>query len=235
MKRFHPLVSVIIPVLNGEAYLGEAIESVVRQSWTHTEMIVIDDGSTDGTADLVRWEFPQARYFHQAHAGIGAARNHGIDRAGGDFIAFLDADDYWMEHKLARQIQVFAEQPGTEMVFAHIKQFISPELNDADRARLRCPEEPMPAELPATMLCRPEVFARVGPFETRWKVGQDVSWIARARELRLNTVMVEEVLYMRRLHKRNNGNTTSEDFGDRLKIIKAMLDRRRARTSASGD
>jgi glycosyltransferase involved in cell wall biosynthesis len=235
MSGFHPLVSVIIPVLNGEPYLREAIDSVACQSWTHTEVVVIDDGSTDGTGELVRREYPQVRYFHQAHAGIGAARNHGIDRAQGDLIAFLDADDYWIERKLARQIQVFVEQPGTEMVFAQIKQFISPELSDADRVRLRCPKEAMPAELPATMLCRPEVFGRVGAFETRWKVGQDVSWIARARELGLNRVMVEEVLYMRRLHKHNNGNTTSKDFGDRLKIIKAMLDRRRARTSIPGD
>ena len=92
----------------------------------------------------------------------------------------------------------------------------------------------MPAELPSTMLCRRAVFDRVGPFETRWKVGQDVSWIMRARECRLRVVMLPDVVYMRRLHANNNGITRSEHFGDRLRIIKAMLDRRRIRAVPGG-
>ena len=85
----------------------------------------------------------------------------------------------------------------------------------------------MPAELPSTMLCRKALFDEVGPFESRWKVGQDVAWIMRAREFTRKSVMLPELLYLRRLHRNNNGNTRSEDFGDRLRIIKAMLDRKR--------
>lgn len=229
MNETPSLISAIIPVLNGEAYLQQAVQSILQQTWPNTEIIVIDGGSSDGTANLVKQHLPHVRYFYQENAGIGAARNHGIAQSKGEYIAFLDADDYWLKHKLQQQMQVFVNKPDTEMVFGHIKQFHSPELSQEERDRLHCPDELMSAELPSTLLCRPEVFARVGPFETRWKVGQDVSWIMRARELKIRAVVIPELVYMRRLHNNNNGNTKSEDFGDRLKIIKAMLDRRRAK------
>ena len=227
-----PLVSVIIPVLNGEAYLDEALASIPADAGGRVETIVVDDGSTDGTAELVR-RHRGVRYFYQVKAGIGAARNAGLSLAGGAFIAFLDADDYWLPGKLCLQLAVLRAQPRTDMVFGHIRQFHSPELSQSERERIRCPDGAMPAELPSTMLCRRAVFDRVGLFETRWKVGQDVDWIMRARACGLRSVMLAETVYMRRLHTKNNGNTRSEDFGDRLKIIKAMLDRRRAQATAS--
>jgi len=229
-----PLVSVIIPVLNGEAYLDEALASIRGQAGGRTEVIVVDDGSTDGTADVVRARHGDMHYHYQENAGIGAARNAGLRLARGAFIAFLDADDYWLPGKLDRQLAVFRDQPETVAVFGHIRQFHSPELSAEARARILCPEAPMPAELPSTMLCRRAVFDRVGPFETRWKVGQDASWIMRARECGLRVVMLPDVVYMRRLHANNNCNTRSEYFGDRLRIIKAMLDRRRIRGVPGG-
>lgn len=226
-----PVVSVIIPVLNGEAYLDEALASIRGQAGGRTEVIVVDDGSTDGTAALVRTRHGEVRYHYQENAGVGVARNTGLRLATGAFIAFLDADDYWLPGKLDLQLAVFRDRPDTDAVFGHIRQFHSQELSAEERERILCPEAPMPAELPSTMLCRRVVFERVGLFETRWKLGQDVSWIMRARECGLRVVMLPDVVYMRRLHTNNNGNTRSEDFGDRLKIIKAMLDRRRMRAA----
>ena len=234
MKHHSPLISVIIPVLNGEAYLAQAIESIRKQTWPNIEIIIIDDGSTDGTAELVTRRYPDVCYRYQDNAGIGAARNHGIDVTSGEYIAFLDADDYWIADKLERQMRVFCKQPDAEMVFGSIRQFHSPELTQSERDKLYCPDELMPAELPTTLLGRRELFKKVGPFESRWKLGQDVSWIMRARELKLKTVMLPDLVYMRRLHKNNNGNTKSEDLGDRLKIIKAMLDRKRAHARTIG-
>jgi len=227
MSNHPPLVSVIVPVFNGEAYLDEALASLPGQAGGRTEVIVVDDGSTDGTADVVRTRHGDLHYHYQENAGVGAARNAGLRRARGAFIAFLDADDYWLPGKLERQLAVFRDQPETDAVFSHIRHFHSPELSPEARARILSPEAPMPGELPSTMLCRREVFDRVGPFETRWKLGQDVSWIMRARECGLRAVMLPDVLYMRRVHANNNGSTRSKHSGDRLRIIKAMLDRRR--------
>lgn len=235
MKNQPALISVIIPVLNGEAYLAQAIESIQEQTWPNTEIIIIDDGSTDGTADMVAQHYPDVCYRYQNNAGVGAARNHGIELATGEYIAFLDADDYWISDKLECQMRVFSEHPDVEMVFGHTRQFHSPELTQSERDRLYCPDALMPAELPSTLLCRREVFERVGPFETRWKVGQDVSWIMRAREFKLKTVMLPKLMYMRRLHKNNNANTKGKHLGDRLKSIKAMLDRKREQEISSRD
>jgi glycosyltransferase involved in cell wall biosynthesis len=232
MKDNVPLISVIIPVLDGEAYISEAIDSVLSQTWPNIEIIVIDDGSTDGTAALIARDYPDVRYLYQPNAGIGAARNRGIKRAGGDYITFLDADDYWSEDKLERQMRVFRDQPDVEMVFGHARQFHSPELTPEERARLPIANRLMPAELPATLLCRRGLFGHVGLFETHLRVGQDMSWIMRARDLKVKIVMLPDVVSMRRLHRNNNANTKSQDMGDRLKFLKEMLDRRRAATAS---
>jgi len=120
------LVSVIIPVYNCERYLAEAIESVIIQNYRPIEIIVIDDGSTDGSADVAKKFGQAARYCFLQHSGISAARNRGIDLAHGTFIAFLDADDIWVQNKLALQMAVFGKKPDLDMVFGLLKHFRSP-------------------------------------------------------------------------------------------------------------
>src|SRR5688572_7471549 len=88
-----PLVSVIIPCYNHALYLREAIGSVEQQTYTHTEIIVVDDGSTDETK-LVVSSFPSVKYIHQHNSGLSAARNKGIEEASGQYLVFLDADDW---------------------------------------------------------------------------------------------------------------------------------------------
>src|SRR5215813_10638726 len=103
-----PLVSVIIPVYNYDRYLAEAIESVLSQTYQHLEVIVVDDGSTDRSGAVARsFAGRGVRYCYQAHAGIGPARNKGVELAQGDLIAFLDADDRWPSEKIERQLHAF--------------------------------------------------------------------------------------------------------------------------------
>ena len=105
------LVSVIIPVYNGELYLDEAIESALGQPYRPIEVIVVDDGSTDGSAEVAKQFDSPMRYCFQPNAGLGAARNKGISLAQGSFFAFLDADDLWLENKLTRQMALFDKNP----------------------------------------------------------------------------------------------------------------------------
>lgn len=102
-----PLASVIMPAYNAERFLREAVDSALAQTWPHLEVVLVDDGSTDGTLELAK-EFarrdPRVRVFTQENAGVGAARNRGITEARGEYIAPLDADDVWFPEKLARQI-----------------------------------------------------------------------------------------------------------------------------------
>ena len=222
-----PLVSVIIPVYNCEQYLAEAIESIVDQTYSTNEIIIVDDGSTDGTGEMVKQSFPTVRYCFQDNAGTGAARNRGIAMAHGSFFAFLDADDLWLQDKLTTQMAAFHNNLETEIVFGHVKQFHSPELDETTKSKIHCPDEVMLGFLPCTMLIKRDSFFHVGLFETSWQVGQDVSWMIRAKEQGLRTIMLPDLVYMRRLHKNNKGITQRHFIKDRVRILKASIDRRR--------
>jgi teichuronic acid biosynthesis glycosyltransferase TuaG len=111
-----PAVSVIIPAYNAQEFLARAIGSVERQTFTDFEIVVVDDGSTDGTADIAR-SLGSAHYVPRPHLGEAATRNHGLAEATGDFVAFLDADDEWLPEKLARQLE-FMESVGSSFSYA---------------------------------------------------------------------------------------------------------------------
>src|SRR5690242_6106612 len=105
------LISCIIPVYNGERYIKESIDSVLAQTYGTLELIVVDDGSIDGTAEVVTHYGERLRYVRQANGGTAAACNHGLSLAQGEFMAFQAADDVWHPEKLARQMARFAARP----------------------------------------------------------------------------------------------------------------------------
>jgi glycosyltransferase involved in cell wall biosynthesis len=115
------LVSVILPTFNRARFLPEAFASVRAQTWPHWELIVVDDGSTDGTRDLVeraRQEFDRPiRYVHRDNGGAYAARNTGLDHATGDYVAFFDSDDLWLPEFLRRSVTALDSQPEVDWVY----------------------------------------------------------------------------------------------------------------------
>lgn len=222
-------ISVIIPVHNGERYLSEAIESVLAQTYHAIEVIVIDDGSTDGSADVAKQHAPRIRCYSQAHSGVSAALNHGIVLSRESFFAFLDADDLWTKDKLKRQMAVINNDPEVDAVFGHVEQFYSPDLEEADRRRIRWHSRIAPGYSTGTMLIRREAFLRVGPFETKWQVGGFIEWYARAIEKGLKTTMLGRVLMRRRLHTSNMGIRERITQRDYLHVLKRNIDRRRER------
>lgn len=112
-----PLVSVVIPAYNAERYVLEALASVFAQGYEPLEVLLVDDGSQDGTVALVEREAPTVRVIRQANAGAAAARNTGLREARGDLICLLDADDGWFPGKLAAQIEHLRRHPAVGMVF----------------------------------------------------------------------------------------------------------------------
>ena len=106
-----PVVSVIIPTYNRAHLLEKALKSVFAQTYKDYEVIVVDDGSTDGTADVVAKFGTEVRYFTQSNRGVGAARNRGLKEARGRYVAFLDDDDTWLPAKLERQVAVMEGHP----------------------------------------------------------------------------------------------------------------------------
>ncbi|HLJ59352.1 MAG TPA: glycosyltransferase family A protein [bacterium] len=219
-------VSVIIPVYNGERYLGDALESVLAQTVPPMEIVVVDDGSSDGSA-AVAARFPGVRYVAQGHAGPGAARNRGVALARGAFVAFLDADDLWVRTKLARQVAAFQTDPALDMVFGHARQFHSPELVERTKARIAGAGAVLPGFVLGTLLVTRASFDRVGPFPTHTRVGEFLDWYARANDERLKSVLLPEVVLLRRLHTGNLGLRERDARADYVQILKASLDRRR--------
>jgi len=128
-----PLISCIVAVFNGERYLKEALDSILAQTYRPLEILVVDDGSTDRTTEIVSEYSDTVRYFWQSNAGPGAARNAGIKLAKGEFIAFLDADDLWHKKKLTRQISSFKARPDLEMCVTHAQNFWVPELKEEEK------------------------------------------------------------------------------------------------------
>lgn len=111
-----PLVSVIVPSYNGEAYIGDCLASILDQDHPNLEVLVVDDGSTDGTEAVVRGFGPRVRYFRQANSGSAVARNRGLDEARGELIAFCDSDDLWTPGRLAQQVTFLQSQDRYQAV-----------------------------------------------------------------------------------------------------------------------
>jgi glycosyltransferase involved in cell wall biosynthesis len=127
------LVSCIVPVFNGEKYFPEAVDSILAQTYRPLEVVVADDGSTDGTAALVAGYGDQVRYLFQPNTGTAAACNLGLKAAQGDFIAFLAADDLWHPERLARQMSRFQRPPDLD--FCHLcTKFLDPGTEGRSRA-----------------------------------------------------------------------------------------------------
>ena len=122
MKTNSPLMSVVIAAYNAEPFLQEAIESVRRQSYDPLEIIIVDDGSTDGTARIAT-AYDSIVYAYQPNSGVAAALNKGIGLSRGSFLAFLDADDMWTDNKLALQFSAFVLDPTLDAVFGNVEQF----------------------------------------------------------------------------------------------------------------
>lgn len=223
----HELVSVIIPAYNASRYLAAAIESVLTQGDQPLELIVVDDGSTDDTAQVAQNFGSAIHYVHQPNGGIAVALNRGLADAQGEWLSFCAADDLWADGRLKAQFAAFAGNPEPDLVFGYVQNFFSPELGDEITRRYYCPPDPLPGFSLAAMLLRRSTFERVGTFNTDYRIGEFVDWYARAKELGLSSVLLPDIVLRRRLHGDNLSIRSANSRGDFARILKASLDRRR--------
>jgi glycosyltransferase involved in cell wall biosynthesis len=222
LNAVNPAISVIIPVWNGARYLREAFDRIRSQSVPDLEVIVVDDESTDETAEIAK-SLAGVTYVRQMRSGQSAARNLGVSLSRGRFLAFLDADDLWSRSKLELQLAQFDRRGDLDAVFGHAIQFSSRD----ECGRIVPVGAKMPAHLPGAMLIRRASFDRVGPYSSAWQVGEVLDWYARAVDCGLSMVTIDEVVLERRLHDQNLGVTARSPAGDYLKVVRAVLERRR--------
>jgi glycosyltransferase involved in cell wall biosynthesis len=222
-------VSCIVPVYNGERYLAQALESIVSQSHQQLEILVVDDGSTDGTAAVAAGYAPRVRYLAQQNAGPAAARNRGVAAAGGEFVAFLDADDLWHRDKLARQIARFTARPELDYCVGHVQNFWEAELREeAERFEGHARGHPIAGYVTGTLVARKSLFQRVGNFNPSLGHGDAADWFLRADAAGAVKEMLPDVLLYRRLHQNNRSRVLAADSrGEFLHLLKRALDQRR--------
>lgn len=223
-----PLVSVIIPVLDGERFIKDAVENVFAQDYAPLELIIVDDGSTDRTAEIIAGLPCDIRYFRQDNAGPAAARNRGLREASGEFIAFLDVDDLWPPNNLTRLVDEMLLHPELEVVHGYGQEMV-PHHGSSHYEYLGNPKEDEDYHV-CSAVYRASVFAKIGPFDPTLLFGEDNDWFARAGESNVKIGRVEEVtLLIRRGHGQNmTAGKGLVELGT-LKIFKRKLDRERAR------
>jgi len=202
-------ISVIVPTYNYGRFIGQAIESVLGQTLPPLEVIVVDDGSTDDTEEVVSALGPAVRYIKQSNSGVCVARNRGAREAVGKYLALLDADDVWEPTKLEKQFAIFASDSEVGLVHCGMRKFDSVTGETVDywldgmdgwvANDLLLWKGSVVNAPGGTAVVSKQAFDRVGGFDTRLKVGEDWDFCYRVARL-YKFGFVPEPLVNYRLH-----------------------------------
>jgi glycosyltransferase involved in cell wall biosynthesis len=223
-----PLVSVIIPVYNGERHLAEAIDSVLAQEYRPLEIIVVDDGSTDGSAGIAR-SCADLRYIHRPNGGPAAARNTGIAASAGEFIAFLDHDDVWVPNKLTIEVEVLVTNSNLGCVMSRAELFLEDRNEWPAWVALGMEGPEKLVHVQSGLVVRRDVFPHVGVLDESYEVAEDTDWLLRASDADVGIAYMVQVLMRRRVH---GGNLSyRQDLARHfvLRAVHASIQRKRAR------
>lgn len=221
-------ISVIVPLYNGERYVGDALRSVLVQTQSVNEIILVDDGSTDNGPEVAEALSPLVSTARQSHAGPAAARNRGIMEARGDLLAFLDADDVWLPTKIERQVRTLDETSWCEAVMGQVENFISPDLDECEQAALSKAATRRGEIHVGAMLIRREALLRIGLFDTRWEQGEFTAWWAAAQSAGLGYITLPDLVLRRRLHMHNLTRRKADEYnGTLLSLLREHMEKRR--------
>lgn len=240
MKIDGPLVTVVVPVYNGEKYLADTLRSVLEQSYNTLEIIIINDGSTDKTESIIKTfcqKDPRIRYFYQSNSGLSSARNTGIKMASGRLISFIDADDLWMKDKLGKQVALIENNKIEEdigIVYCD-NIFINEsgeQIHDPDLFRLRPEIQGFVYEklILANLVCGSgsavllpkKIFDSVGNFDALLPTCEDWDmWLRIAKKYQLKYVY--EPLVKIRVHHGQMQSSSDRMFYGRIALLSKHL------------
>ena len=203
-----PKVSVIIPAYNSAKYLPEAIASVWEQTYTNYEIILINDGSTDNTREVIKPYLKRIRYFEQENQGVSATRNRGIYLARGELIAFLDADDIFLPQKLAQQVAILDAQPDIGIVNSGFRLISETGAVIKDIERWHKIPDLTPEiwllhkpVLPSAMMFRKAWLLKVSGFDPRFFASEDVDIVLRMVIWGCQSTWLKEIVVLYRQHE----------------------------------
>lgn len=217
-------ITVITPVYQGERFLAETLASIRAQTVPATEVIVVDDGSTDASgaiADDLAAQWPALRVIHRPNGGLPTALNTGIAAATGDLITFIDADDLMVPTRLEQQSRHLAENPGAQVVMG--REDLMVEEGVVAPAWIRPEDDGTPRPYMMSMMARRAALDRVGLFDPGFGVSQDLDWMVRARAAGVRVDTLDTVLIRRRMHGENMVYGTDAIKAEMLKTLRARL------------
>lgn len=236
------LVSVVVPVYDGEGFVARAVRSALSQTHPDVEVVVVNDGSRDGTGDVVEdlaREDHRVRPVHKENGGLAAARNTGIEHARGEFLNFLDADDWFLDHKLAHQLEALSRESDRDLVYS---DYVKVSETDGSEHEVPRGEPPVPFDrlyvyrnwfAPMVPVLRRRLVDRVGGFDETFRAAEDWDyWLRCARETRFvyaPGVVAKYRLHdaqMHRDHDRMNEahrRLAAKHFGDRPDLHRASM------------
>ena len=225
------MVTIIMPVYNGEKYIQEAINSIINQTYSNWELVIVDDGSTDNTASIIKkFDDSRIKYVYQKNQGPSAARNKGIGLAEGNYIAFIDADDMYVKDKLEKQVAYLEETPAVDIVYNDIKVIdVSSRVlytlksegiyqNREDFLSVLLFRQIIP--LPPSILAKKKCFEKIR-FNTKYVHGEDYDLTIRlAQENKYG--YLKESLYLYRRHENNLTNDHNKQLQAEIKVVKNL-------------
>jgi glycosyltransferase involved in cell wall biosynthesis len=226
------LVSVIMPAYDEEAFIAEALGSVLAQTYQPVEIVVVDDGSGDRTAEIAAAH--DVHVLRRTHQGPAAARNAGLSVARGDYWMVFDADDVMPREGIAGQVAHLEQHPELDIVFGMTEAFVTP-------------GEPRPSHFFAawehgsfpwhatTMLARRAALDRVGPFDETLLLGEDIDWLARAKEADVSIGHAGHVALRYRVHGANMTSDARERQHAMLAVLRRSVWRRRQPQTTTDD
>jgi|CXWL01.1.fsa_nt_gi glycosyltransferase involved in cell wall biosynthesis len=240
------LVSVIIPAYNAEQFIEEAIESALRQTYSHREVIVVDDGSLDDTKERVSKYASDVVYVWQRNSGgfPGSPRNRGLELSRGEFLCFLDADDIMLSDRIQRQVELLEANPDLGFVFGDYRNFS--DRGQAERTHFEeCPQLQrllgqqgylvLPSSsatmlllhenigLPSSLMLRREVLRSIQCFSTKFRIGEDFHFCYQiAREFGMG--VINQIVSLRRLHGDNLTGDSLRTLHDHVDCYSLLME-----------
>ena len=222
----NPLVSIILPVKNGEKFLSLALESVLEQEYRLIEIVVVDGHSGDRSVEIAQ-SYPLVRLLSQSGQGLANAWNEGIDAAKGEFIAFLSHDDQWTRNKLRLQVRYLMDHPEIQFTNSWFKFFLHLGCSIPAGFRKELLEHYQVSRLLETLVTRKSIFALVGKFDSQFAVAPDIDWFARVNDHGISTAFVPEVLLYKGIHDANTSMNITVNNQNLLQALRQSIRRKR--------
>lgn len=222
------MIDVIIPCFNAKKYLLEAVESIKRQTMSVNKIIIVDDGSTDGSYEFA-CSIEGVSCFKQKNSGAGTARNLGLRNSDAEYICFLDADDIAEFYAIESLYNAIRNDKHLEAVFGKSIDFYSQDLSKDEKRNKSINKMAYHGRLTGNSLIKKSTFDKIGYFDESLRTGETVAWLAKFRDSGLKSVNIDDVVLKRRIHMTNTGILNKEqEKKDYLTIIRQRMQQRKS-------